>query len=135
MAKAGFPLGGFFRAQRSGCCICIVYFLIMVTSSHSTTRIFESRIDFNFPPRPMAPTNQIAPKLRHMTSVSRPIFMCSSRIFTPVKIEYLFPRVHCFRSNSRSAARGNIRLVENRLNGPLICDARRMQYRRRRRII
>ena len=33
-----------------------------------------------------------------------------------MKIENLFPRVHCFRNNSRSAARGNIRLVENRLN-------------------
>ena len=47
---AGFPLGGFFRTQRSGCCLLFFHclFLTIVASSHSATHVLESRIDFNF---------------------------------------------------------------------------------------
>ena len=80
-------------------------FLTMVTSSRSATRVFESPIDFNFSAASYGSNHQC---------LGLSLF-ASSHIFTPVEIENLFPRVHCFRNNRRSAAPGNIRLVENRL--------------------
>ena len=66
--KAGFPLGGFFRAQRSGCCICIVYFWQWSHQVAPLRAYLKVGLTSTFPPRPKAPINQIARKLWQMTS-------------------------------------------------------------------